>query len=322
MNKKRFKKTLILSTFSCLALITIFASFNIKSKASSVPYYSTYKDIVKIEDHSSFTATQGMSITSGKAFYTKLNNNTGKIRIWMYNLSTQKKYVVYNGNSSKTEFDMGHANSLYVDSKYMYVATMTPNEESIYRYNINYSNGKYYLSNKKAYFVYSHNKSNTNPISVAALEYSAYLDKFIVKSGKHLYIGNFVDNTFKWTKHYSLGSTVQVQGKTKLETLDLSEYTHQGMYCRSNVLYLPFMKTNNKNVTIVVAYTLDKNLANNSVLKEKASPFIRITSQKYQKLFEIEEVAYYNGQMYANVNATYTEGGNNDRIIRINDFYY
>jgi hypothetical protein len=321
--KKRNKRILLYSSFIVLSSIVatsiITNKKNINSKASSIPYYSTYKDIVKIEDHAAYTPAQGMSITSGKAFYAKINKNTNTTRIWMYNLAKQKKYLVYNGNSSKTDFNMGHANSLYADSKYLYVATMNANKDAIQRYNINYSNGKYYLSNKKSYYIYS---ASSKLLAISGIEYSTYLKNFIVKNGTHIFVGNFKDNEFKWTKHYTISTNFTVKGKTSTKKIDLSQYTHQGMYCRGKTLYLPFVKKDAMNQSIIVTYILDNNLSNNSVLKANPSPYFQITSQKYKRLFEIEEIGYYNGEMYANVNATYTEGGNNDRIIKINNFKF
>lgn len=94
------------------------------------------------------------------------------------------------------------------------------------------------------------------------------------------------------------------------------------MYYSKGILYLPMTNANKMGQSIVVAYPLDSSVKSGAKLYPLTSRFFRITSKKYRNLFEIEEVAYYGGRMYANVNSVDNNGRGSDRIIRFNDFNY
>lgn len=332
---KRSMKKFVISSVSMVMALAIILGINLlinkkKASASSATktgYFNTYNDIVNIEYDSNYTSAQAMNISNSKVWHVKAANegtaNYGKSRIWMYDLSTKKNYVVYNGNTSNYTFQIGHANCMYVGSNALYIATQESGKPSIVKYSIGTSNNKYYLYDKKAFYVYSHNTKVTTPIAVTGINYASELGGFVVKNGLHIYSGNFSGNTFKWTKHYTIDTYLTVKtndGKT--ENINAANFVKQGMFYRGGILYIPMTNNNKMNQSIVVAYDLNASTANNAVLKEKNNVFFRITSSKYSKLFEIEDVARHNGYMYANVNATDSTGKTYDRIIKFKDFTF
>ena len=83
---------------------------------------------------------------------------------------------------------------------------------------------------------------------------------------------------------------------------------------------MPMTNASKMGQSIVVPYPIDNAVESGNIISPTTSHFIRITSSKYERLFEIEEVACYNGEMYASINAIGENGIGKDRIIKINDF--
>ena len=327
INMKRNKWILMITTMIFVCGM-VFAVNSYKSSASSVGYFSTYKDITSIQTSAPYTSAQGMSIYGNKAYYIKTVNTSdhksASSQVWVYNLDTGAKKQVYNTDNKSYSFKIGHANSLYVDSKYMYIATQLKNEPSIYRLNVSCDNGKCYMGNLKKYKVYSSKTGDRKLMTVTGIEYANWMKGFLIKNGMKVYYGNFQGDEFVWTKSYDLHTNLTTTTKSGNEYIDFGngKFIMQGMYYSKGILYLPMTNANKMGQSIVVAYSLDSSVKSGAILYPLTSRFFRITSKMYKDLFEIEEVAYYGGRMYANVNAVDNSGKGSDRIIRFNDFNY
>ncbi|MBE5935880.1 MAG: hypothetical protein E7262_08850 [Lachnospiraceae bacterium] len=323
-----FSKKKRILTIASLAFVGVMASaISIgKANAAYVGYFNTYKYVANIELDSNFTSAQAMNIYNSVAFHIKTANNgtarAGYSRIWAYDLTNNTNNPVYNKDTGGVEFQIGHGNCMYVGDGSLYIATQETGKPSIVKYNYSNENGTYYLSNRKEFSVYSHNQSIKQPIAITGINYASELGGFLVKNGLDVYLGNFTNDTFQWTKHYILDTNLTVQTNNGIENIDVKNYIRQGMFYRSGILYMPMTNNNQKNQSIVVAYYLNQNTANEAVIPEIQNQFFRITSSKYSKLFEIEDVARHNNQMYVNVNTTDASGRNYDRIIKFNDFTY
>ncbi len=308
-----------------MMIIGAFVMTTTQSFASNDGYFGGYDAIKSINLDSNYTSSQGFHIHKNEAYYVKIANKgtakSGNSRIWVYDLQSKTNKVVYNGNSNNAEFQIGHANCIYVNAGYMYIATQESNKPSVCRYKISTNGDKRYLYDREDYTVYS-DTAGTKISAVTGINFAPDLGGFLLKNGNHVYLGNFTNDKFVWTKHFTLNTNITVGTKNGTETINTNDFTKQGMFYKKGKIYMPMVKTNKQNQSLVVVYDINQNTPNNSVLKEDSNTFIRITSNEYGKLFEIEDVAYYNGQMYANTNATYTRGGSNDMLIKIKDFTF
>ena len=324
-NKKKSVIMIVTLVFVCGI---VFALNGSKASAASVGYFSTYKNIATIEHGNYYTASQGMSIYGNKAYYIKTIKTTdyksAPTQIWTLDMNTGTKKLAYNSSNKSYVFKIGHANSIYVDGRYMYIAAQLKNEPSIYRLNVSWSNGRCYMSNLKKYKVYTSKSSDRKLMTVTGIEYAKELGGFLIKNGMKVYLGNFKGDEFVWTKTFNLYTNITTKTKTGREYIDFGggKFIMQGMFYKNGYIYTPMTNASKKWQSIVVAYPINSSVKTETTIYPSSSRFIRITSKMYQKLFEIEEVAYYRGQMYANVNAVDNYGKNSDRIIRINDFYY
>ena len=292
----------------------------------SIKYYDTYEDFAPAEHDKNYGAAQGFDISGGIAYYAKIDNASNDIdrqaRIYAYDMKTRKTSYVYENNPSDTTFKIGHANCICVKDNYMYIATMLDNGPSIYRYTITNSNGRIILTDLQKYTVYSHDKTRTTGIKITGLHYASDLNAFFVKLGIHVYYGNFEGNEFKWTKHFKVDTDLSFNTGSGTVKLNANEYTHQGMFYKNGALYFPMTNSDTWNESIVVRYPVSVNMAAESTIAEDPNTFVRITSQKYSKLIEIECVGEYNGQMYAFNNNTTSGGVTEDKIIKIKGFTY
>ena len=147
-----FKKKRI----DCVAIVTVLVvgtlipSIVKKVNAATPGVFTEYdKNMAKkfsIEEID-YGSTQWMSIYGDFAFYAKMVNisetdsekekerKKDLVRIWAYNLKTGKKYPVYNKDTTNQNFLLAHANCLFVNGNYLYVATCNPNWP-ISRYNL------------------------------------------------------------------------------------------------------------------------------------------------------------------------------------------
>ena len=317
-----------MAVFAGLLGIIIIGAFTITSTQSNAAfdgYFGGYEAIKSINLDDNYTASQGFHIHKNEAYYVKIANKgtakAGKTRIWVYDLKSKTNKVVYNGDTNNVEFELGHANCIYVNCGYMYIATQESNKPSVCRYKIGTNGEKRYLYDREDYTVYS-DMANTKISAVTGINFAAELGGFLLKNGNHVYLGNFEGNKFIWTKHFTFNNNITIQTNNSTETINTNDFTKQGMFYKKGKIYMPMVKTNKQNQSIVVVYDISTDTPNNSILQEDSNTFIRITSKEYGKLFEIEDVAYYNGQMYANTNATYTRGGTNDMLIKIKDFTF
>lgn len=322
------RKIFIVATCFFLIFSIVFSITSKESLAASLGYFSTYKNIAQIEHGNYYSSSQGMSIYGSKAYYIKTKNTkdykTEPTQIWTLDMNTGYKKLVYNNDNKSNIFKIGHANSIYVNSKYMYIATQLKNKASIYRYNVYWKNGKCSMSNLKKYKVYTSRTDKTKLLSVTGIEYAKELGGFLIKNGMKVYLGNFSTNEFVWTKCFNLGTKLSVVTKSGRENLDFGngKFIMQGLYYKNGYIYMPMTNANKMWQSAVVAYPIKSTVKSGTTINPTNSHFVRITSKTYKKLFEIEEVSLYNGQMYANVNAIDNNGKNSDRIIRINNFYY
>ena len=331
----RSVKKFLFLMFSVVMVMAIVMAINFKStkkisKASTVTktgYFNTYSDVVNIEYDKNYTSAQAMNTYGGKVWHIKIANDgtakAGESRIWAYDLSAKKNNIIYNGNGSNYIFEIGHANCMYVGKSSLYIATQEDGKASIARYNIGTSGSKTYLYGRKNFKLYSHNTKVKTPISVTGINYAAELGGFVVKSGNHIYAGNFSGDKFNWTKHYTIDTNLTVKANDgKTENINVASYIKQGMFYRNGILYMPMVNDKKLNQSIVVAYKLDASVANNAVLQERSDIFFRITSSKYSKLFEIEDVARHNNALYCNANITDSTGKTYDKIIVFKNFTF
>lgn len=291
-----------------------------------INFSNSYTDVAGAEQDKNYGAAQGFDISGDYAYYAKIDNAANdtvrQAKIYAYNFKTKTTSNVYENTTSDDVFKIGHANCLCVKDNYMYIATMLDNGPSIYRYTINNNNGSIILNDLQKFTVYSHDKSKTSGIKITGIHYAPDLNAFFVKLGLHVYYGNFEGSEFKWTKHFKIDTNLSFNTPSGTVNMNANEYTHQGMYYKDGALYFPMTNSDTWNESIVVKYPVSASTQTESTLAEDPNSFVRITSQEYSKLWEIECVAAYNGEMYAFNNMTTSSGVTDDKIIKIKDFSF
>ena len=323
-----FKKKLI----GCVAIVTVLVvgalipSIVKKVNAATPGYFNQYdadlQKKISLDEGSGYDYLQGMAIYRDWAFYAKLDNKDkpdkdNKVRMWAYNLKSGKKFVVYNGSDLKnTDFRLGHANDIFINGKYVYVATMVP-EWPISRFDLNIDNGNIYLTNRVNISVPGISETK----KVYGIEYAGSMNQFLVRGLTTIYAGNFEGDKFKYDKKYTISENVNIQGQNISITAG-KKFAHQGIYYKDGYLYLPMTSLERTQQSLVVAYKLNSNTPNGSVLKASSDMVVRIDSNYYSKVFEIEGVGCYNGQMYIAVNGRISDKETHDFITAVKDFRF
>ena len=328
VRKKGIRKKSVLMLLGCMMIVGAVAFlFRInKAYASNAGYFATYTDVANIESNSIYTSAQGMSIYDGKVYYIRTESEAdykkAYSQIWTLDMKTGEQRQVYNVDEDRYVFKVGHANSLYVDGKYMYIATQLSNEPSIYRYSLWWEEDICYMEDVKKYNVYSSKSEDRGLTAITGIEYAKELGGFLVKNGMTLYLGNFKEDEFVWDKTYTLKNKIVVYTDEGTEYIDLSnsKYIMQGMYYNKGYIYIPMTNKSNLAESIVVVYPINKSYKSGREIEAVSAPFIRISGADNERIFEIEEVASYNGAMYASVNAQSKFRMGRDKIIQINDF--
>lgn len=100
------------------------------------------------------------------------------------------------------------------------------------------------------------------------------------------------------------------------ETIDLTDYTDQGMCYSSGKLYVPLTgkPAGKPNVSIVLVYEGVSESSGGELSKTES---YRITSSKFSNLFEIESCGIHGGKLWFNTNRD--NGGQADGIHYFND---
>lgn len=316
-----------------MLVVGVFTPNIIKKVNAATPglfrgYDSDMINEYSLEEDDGFYSVQGMSIYGDLAFYAKIKEDGPKentrVRMWVYNLETGKKYEVYNGSSmTKRDFKLGHANCLFVNKNYVYVATDIK-EWPISRYNLHINNGKVYLTDRV-------NFKMPSEINEAAygIEYAGSMGQFLVRGLRTIYAGNFEGDTFVCDKKYKIGTTVNIEGEEvdiALKKVEEGGCTHQGIYYKDDYLYLPMINNQKMNQSFVIAFPLDSSTPSGSTLEASDDMVVRITSHKgFPDLFEIEAVSCYKGEMYIAVNARKKIDGrlqSYDFLSRVLDFRF
>ena len=305
---KWVKRVVAVVGMFAIAVVTFF-SINVanKAKAASTGYFNDYIKLATVEQGDGYDGIQGMSVYGEWAYYAKLQikngKETGKCGIWAYNLETGQKIKVYNGKRNKAVFKIGHANCLFVNSNYLYIASGDANM-GVIRYNIDHQGNRVNLTNKKTFKLYSERCKRGEKLPVSGIEYAGRLNAFILKCGNYIYLGEFNENYFAYHKRFEIEQQVAINSRD--EVLDLSpnvKFVRQSMYYDNGILYLPMSSKNNLKQSIVVGFRLDEHHQDNDILNSIDNSIVRITSTRaYPHLFEIEAVDNYKGKMIMAVN--------------------
>lgn len=301
-----------------------------KALAASKGYFNDYNKLAVIEQGDSYCGIQGMSVHGDWAYYSKLQvinkQETGKAGIWAYNLRTGEKIKAYDGYSNNAVFYIGHANCLFVNNNFMYIAGTynkgESNVPSIIRYNIENTGSRINLTNRQEFSLYSGKNKSGSRIIASGIEYAGSLGGFVVKSKTTIYFGNFTGDYFNWTKSYSLDNYVQCKDETI--NLDYNTcFTYQSIYYKDGILYLPLHSKKVAKQSVVVGFNLTSSTPDGAVLPAVNDSIVRITSNNaYPNLFEAEAVSCYNGKMIVAVNGRKAGDVAEDTLIEIKGFNF
>ena len=326
---KRVKRLFVVCCMLVCAIITAIAN-NVVDKASAATkgYFNDYTKLTTIEHGDGYDGIQGMSVYGEWAYYAKLQiknkRETGKCGIWAYNLRTGNKIKVYNGTGNNAVFKVGHANCLFVNSKYMYIAAGEANK-GVIRYDLDFRGDRVNLTNKKIFKLYSEKNKQGDLLPVSGIEYAGSLGDFLVKCGDGIYRGQFVDGYFDYQYRYRLDTHV----KCRDEVLNIQmeqDFTRQSMYFEDGIIYLPMSSKIHPQQSIVVGFKLDVTIPDGYLLNSVDDSIVRITSNNaYPHLYEAEAVDNYQGKMIMAVNGRKDVNGKavgEDIIVEVKDFSF
>lgn len=303
-------------------------------------YFNTYTVYEPMNSTSYNTSMQGMTVDryNNNIFTAKLNATNETTQLFLTKLSSTESNrttkLLKNSTTGATSSDLGHANDLAVVAKAgdtvadVYVAPMEDGikyANKIIKLTVNTSTGTYNVAKS---YVLSYGGEN---LSISGITYSVGYDKFIVKSGKRFFIGNFNEDTgkFDYEATFKLNHTRAVVNGS---TLDTTDYIQQGISYYEGNLYVPMAKPdvngNASNASVVTTYPLNIAETISEQKNTTADPFskvlytndnlsFRITSSAYS-LFEIEGVDFDNGTMFFNTNRS--DGTQQDMIATFNDY--
>lgn len=303
-------------------------------------YFNTYTVYEPMNSSSYNTSMQGMTIDryNNNIFTAKLNDANDTTQLFLTKLSSTESNrttkLLKNASTGSTSSDLGHANDLAVVAESgattvdVYVAPMADGVKyanKIVKLAVNTSTGTYTVA--KSYTL-SYEGQN---LSIGGITYSVGYDKFIVKSGKRFFIGNFDNDTgkFVYEATFKLNHTKAIVNGS---TLDTTDYIQQGISYYEGNLYVPMAKPDingdASNASVVTTYPLNIAETISEQKNTTADPFskvlytnnnlsFRVTSSAYN-LFEIEGVDFDNGTMFFNTNRS--DGTQQDMIATFDDY--
>ncbi len=305
--------------------------------AATKGYFKSVTEVSSLRgtaDEKGYATPEGMSIVDNYMFYATINDK-GNQKLNVHDLKTGGNFPVYNGNPSKnnTVFtELGHANDIFVNKDYIYIAVGVDGRPQVIRFKWHISNNKFYLDTKKEYYVKNKAGNDWKGVLFSGIGYDEKAGLFILKRGTNIYTAK-IDTPnlrFQIKEVYTLNlSNVKYDGKTynipelkeKFEREHPGEnlkcYAYQSMYYykyknkEGGRIYLPISHAstddaNRLHTGMVVVYEFNPKSAAQTLQPLSTTSFRVNMAAKYKNLMEFEGVSSYNNKLYFVANAVKT----------------